>query len=212
MAAIARLQKEPASLIPIECLATTCNAVFPAATQAGNLIVVLVTVNDTATRTITSVTDDQGGTYTQAVARTTVQGSDFGLAAIYYRENAPAAPLSVTVSADQMTYIDVVVSEYSGMPATGAFSGMATNACGACPGVDGGTLADGGLSVGVFTTPNTDVQSITMAPGWNALASEVTPLNAVMGAEDRIGAGNTLASWTTGFTGPKVGVSAKFGL
>jgi len=210
---IARVQKEPATLTPIKCLSPTCTASFPSPTTAGDLIVVMITINDIATRGVTAVSDDQGGTYVLAVERGTVQGNNYGLASIYYRENVPAAAaLNVTVAADQMTYIDVVVAEYSGMPATGAFSGMASNTCGACGAVDAGTLADGGLSVGVFTTANADVQSITMAAGWDPLASEATPLNAVMGAEDRIGPGNTVASWTTGFTGPKVGVSAKFGL
>jgi len=214
MSAIARVQKEPATLTPIKCVQqSTCSAAFSSPTSAGNMIVVVVTLNDITARAITSVVDDQGGTYPLVVDRATLNGNNWGLAAIYYRENVPAAsPLTVTVSTDQITYIDLAIVEYSGMPATGALTAINTNACAACGIVDAGTLADGGLSVGVFTTANADVQSITMAPGWDPLASESTPLTAVIGAEDRIGPGNAVASWTTGFTGPKVGVSAKFGL
>src|ERR1043165_4791864 len=60
---MARVQKEPATLTPIKCVQQmTCNAAFSAPTTAGNLIVVVVTLNDIAARAITSVVDDHGGT------------------------------------------------------------------------------------------------------------------------------------------------------
>ena len=212
--AIAFVQKAPATLKPVECTANTCSATLPAPTRAGDLVVVLVTISDTTLQTIASLGDNQGApSYSLATTDTISLGGNHGRVAIYYRENVPAAALfTVTVTTAPVTYFDLVVLEYSGIATTNP---LVTTSSNKCPSncttmLDAGALGDGDLSVAAFTTNNATPGAITTGAGWNELAIETDSAIGIIGAADRIGAGNSIATWTVAVTPPWVGVGAKF--
>ena len=94
---------------------TTVPVTFTAAQTAGNMNVVVVGWNDT-TRTVSTVTDSKGNTYTRAVGPTTLSGSLSQ--SIYYAKNifaAAAGSNTVTVTfSGAAAFADIRVLEYSG--------------------------------------------------------------------------------------------------
>jgi hypothetical protein len=91
--------------------ASSLATAYPSAQTAGNLNIVVVGWNDTASA-VSSVTDSRGNTYTRAI------GPTAGTAltqSIYYAKNIAAGSNTVTVTFNQAAaYPDVRVLEYSG--------------------------------------------------------------------------------------------------
>jgi hypothetical protein len=91
--------------------ASSVSVAYPAAQMAGNLNVVVVGWNDTAS-SVSSIVDSQGNTYTRAVGPTT--GTALSQS-IYYARNIAGGSNTVTVTFNQTAaYPDVRVMEYSG--------------------------------------------------------------------------------------------------
>src|SRR6059036_4052670 len=88
-AAIAFVQKTPNTTLPAggggSCVTSPVNLTFGSTPVAGNFIAVYIADNEIGVPNVSSVTDNRGGTYTQAVVATTPDG--VGRAWIYYREN-----------------------------------------------------------------------------------------------------------------------------
>ena len=91
--------------------ASSLATAYPSAQTAGNLNIVVVGWNDTASA-VSSVTDSRGNTYTRAI------GPTAGTAltqSIYYAKNIAAGSNTVTVTFNKAAaYPDVRVLEYSG--------------------------------------------------------------------------------------------------
>ena len=206
---IARVQRVPVANTPIECGGNSCQATFPAPTVAGDLVAVLVTTDGPSPATITSVVDNQGSSQYALAISGTIEPSQFGLAAIYYRANVPAASqFAVTVTTDGQ-WIDVALVEYSGIGAAAPTTSK-DQCLNACSAVDVAPPT-GGMSLALFTTDNSNVDAMTMAGGWNELANEPYANNAIMGAGDLIGGGSIPASWSMVTPQPWVAVAATFG-
>ncbi len=132
-------------------------AVAYSAQTAGNTNIVAVGWNDTTT-SVTSVTDSFGNTYAQAVG--TFRGNNLSQA-IYYARNIKAGTgNSVTVKLSRSApYVDLRITEYSGLDATAPFvagasaTGVGTSASsGAVTTTSANTLLFGaGMTTDVFT-------------------------------------------------------------
>jgi chitodextrinase len=87
------------------------------------------------------VSDNVNGAWTRSTASTTFS-SGAGDLALYYRQNATAAPagLTITISASAGTYLEGTASEYSGVATTGALD-QAAVAKGNSTSVDSGSTA-----------------------------------------------------------------------
>ncbi len=95
--------------------ASSVAVTYPAAQTAGNLNVVVVGWNDTAS-SVSSIVDSQGNTYTRALGPTT--GTALSQS-IYYAKNIAGGSNTVTVTFNQAAaYPDVRVLEYSGADKT----------------------------------------------------------------------------------------------
>ena len=95
--------------------ASSVAVAYPAAQTAGNLNVVVVGWNDTAS-SVSSIVDSQGNTYTRAVGPTT--GTALSQS-IYYAKNIAGGSNTVTVTFNHSAaYPDVRVLEYSGADTT----------------------------------------------------------------------------------------------
>jgi hypothetical protein len=149
----------------------TVSVAYPAAQTAGDLNIVVVGWNDTAS-TVQSVKDSAGNTYSLAVGPTTGSGL---VQSIYYAANIAAATNTVTVTFSQAaTYPDVRILEYRGVTtldvtaaATGssasANSGSATTTSanelifGADIVATTTTAAGTGFTSRIITTPDGDI-------------------------------------------------------
>ena len=94
---------------------SSVSVAYPLAQTLGNLNIVAVGWNDTAS-TVTSVSDSRGNVYTLAIGPT----SGTGLRqSIYYAKNIAAGSNTVTVTFSQAAvYVDIRVLEYSGLDTT----------------------------------------------------------------------------------------------
>ena len=97
---------------------STVNTAYTGAQTAGNTNVVAIGWNS-ATGTISSVTDTAGNVYSPAAPLT--RGGANLSQAIYYAKNIVAAPAGNTVRvtfSGAMPYVDVRITEYSGLDPT----------------------------------------------------------------------------------------------
>ncbi len=87
------------------------------------------------------VSDNVNGAWTRSTASTTFSSGNGDLA-LYYLQNAAAAPsgLTVTISASNATYLEAALADYSGMATTGALDQVAV-AKGNSASVDSGPTA-----------------------------------------------------------------------
>jgi chitodextrinase len=120
---------------------TPVGATYAGAETAGDTNIVAIGWNDT-TSTITSVTDGAGNTYQTAIA--TFRGNGLSQA-VYYAANIHAAAAgtnTVTVTFNQpAAFVDLRVTEYSGLRPTSPFDAGASNSGGS-----GGTASSGALT------------------------------------------------------------------
>jgi len=149
---------------------------FQVAQTAGNLNVIVVGWTGSSAH-VTGVTDSAGNAYALAVGPTVQSGVES--AAIYYAMNiAAAAANTVTVKFDSPApYVDLRISEYSGVAGAGALDGVA-GASGNGPTANSGTLttvgsqdllvaadyvatsttgAGPGFTARIFTSPDGDI-------------------------------------------------------
>ncbi len=132
---------------------------IPGAQTAGNLNVVVVGWND-AVRTVQSVVDSKGNTYTRAVGPTVLSGAE--TQSIYYAKNiasaaAGANTVTVTFAGGAANYADVRVAEYSGVDSVNPFDG-GIGAAGSALTADSGsftTTSANDLLVGANTVTRT---------------------------------------------------------
>lgn len=98
---------------------TTLALTFDSSATSGNLIVVSVGYYPAA-RSITSVTDSQGNTYTAVAAVFTTDAGDPHEAQIYYAKNiSGGSSFQITVTYDSsLSYSGMSASEYSGLDTT----------------------------------------------------------------------------------------------
>jgi hypothetical protein len=95
--------------------AKSLTAVFPAATSAGDLLVVSVSVSTGTSNRITSVTDSAGGSWTRIGAYAISGHNSDG--EMWYSSNAPSAT-RVTVHTASAAVLALSVQEFSGVAAT----------------------------------------------------------------------------------------------
>jgi hypothetical protein len=142
-------------------VASGATATFSSATTAGDLLVVFLSDDDRGP-TDAHVTDDDGGTYTEAVGVTIPSGSS----QIWYRENASAVT-RVTVRTTKSQVIIVRVDEISGaMPSLSLES--ANQASGYSIKLSSmGAVANSGDFVGAALAGHTSPERITATPTWS---------------------------------------------
>jgi hypothetical protein len=167
---------------------------YPVAQTLGNLNIVAVGWNDTAS-TVTGVTDTRGNTYTLAIGPTTGTGLR---QSIYYAKNIAAGTNTVTVTFSQAAvFVDVRVLEYSGLDTvnpldktagavgsgTTASSGAVTTTAanelifGAGMTVARFTAAGTGFTSRIITNPDADIaedRTVTATGSYSATAPNTT--------------------------------------
>jgi flagellar basal body L-ring protein FlgH len=129
--------------------ATTVHQAFRASTAAGDLLVVGVLYDTSAT--VSSVTDSQGNAYA-AVSSPAVGASASGNATVYYAKNIHGGSDTVTVTlSSSASFADVYVLEYAGADAANPLD-AATGAAGTGSVGNGGavtTTSAGDLLLGI---------------------------------------------------------------
>ncbi|HET6878238.1 MAG TPA: choice-of-anchor Q domain-containing protein [Jatrophihabitans sp.] len=98
---------------------------LPAPVAAGDLLVGWFGQYDSAGQV--QVADNVNGTWTRAPGSTTTFGNGRGDIALYYVQNAAAAPsgVTVTVSSSAATYLQAVVADYTSVSKTAAIDSLA---------------------------------------------------------------------------------------
>lgn len=132
--------------------ATTATATFTQPVAAGDLLVGWFAQYDTSGPV--QVSDDVNGAWTRSAFESFSNG--LGDIALYYVQNARAAPngLTITISASTPAYLPLTVGEYSGVATTGALESMAI-AEGTGTAADSGstaTVGPGQLVIGALIT------------------------------------------------------------
>jgi chitodextrinase len=180
---------------------STVAAVYADAQQAGDTNIVAVGWNDT-TSSITSVTDTAGNVYHPAVA--TFRGNGLSQA-IYYAANVAASPAGasqVTVTFGQAAaFVDLRVTEYSGLSATAPFD-TGASASGSGDTASSGALATAGpsellfaagMTGTTFTAPGPGCTSrVVTAPDGDLVADAVAQSAGSYGATASLGSGTWL--------------------
>lgn len=168
---------------------------FTTLPSAGNLIVVCISENRGAgVKGVSTVTDNQGGTYTQAVTKTIAANN--GAVSIYYREgiSAPSGTFTVTVTMTGATFFDVGLLEYSGIKTSSSLNVTNSIEQNAGPMTVASTGASGTcVHVAVFTSDNNNMELQTA--GQTERFRDTSPGIAAIAVEDTIAAGAQTLSW-----------------
>ncbi|MHB8710434.1 MAG: fibronectin type III domain-containing protein [Minisyncoccota bacterium] len=122
----------------------TLTQAFPATNTAGNTIIVAVTLGNGTAITSANISDSQGNSY--AIAGQTYDSGNNQSAAIAYALNIKGGSNTVTfTSPGSAGYTALAISEYSGIAASGALDGVASN-------IQNGTTAANAITSTAFTT------------------------------------------------------------
>jgi hypothetical protein len=144
------------------------------------------------------VSDNINGAWTRSSASTTFGSSGHGDLALYYVQNAAAAPsgLTITITSTSATYLQGTMSEYSGVATTGALDQAATakgNSAtvdsGPTAAVGAGELVVGGIITGgspnSVTAGSTQGQAFTIRTKTSSGSADFEDvLASVAGAQD----------------------------
>jgi hypothetical protein len=156
----------------------TVSTAYTSAQTAGNTNIIAIGWNS-ATGTISSVTDTAGNGYSLAAPLTRGEGANLSQA-IYYAKNIKAAPAGNTVTvgfSGAMVYVDVRITEYAGLDPTnpvdvtssssgstnsatsGSVTTTAANTLLFAAGMTSGTYgnATNGFTTRVLTQPDADI-------------------------------------------------------
>lgn len=101
--------------------ASSCGSSFGSLPSSGNAVIVTTSCwNASVDCNVSSVTDNQGNTYTQAVCLQQDTGVANNQACIYYAIpiGTPSGTFTVTANASASTYFEVIAVEYSGVSTT----------------------------------------------------------------------------------------------
>lgn len=162
---------------------TAVSAAYPTAQQAGNANIVVVGWNDTFA-SITSLSDSAGNQYLAAVPTFQANGMS---QAIYYAAGIQPGANTVTVNFNQpAAFVDLRITEYSGLSAGGDLFESGTSAAGNGSNADSGpvsvsstgdlifaagmtatafTAAAAGFTLRVITSPDGDIVEDQVAGG-----------------------------------------------
>ena len=157
--------------------------------QAGDLLVGWF-LDDSATGPL-AVTDTVNGAWTRAAAQP-LSGGAGGDAALYYKANAAAGDITITVSTTSAAYIQATVSEYAGIDPISPLDKVTTGFGSGATGSVGPTDALGAADelVYVATSNGATVSSMTAGPGF-----------ALRSSNDATGEEDAIASSTAGQSG-----------
>jgi hypothetical protein len=134
-----------AGILPVQSAqanvtSSSISVAFPSNNAAGNLLVVGVEANYSSGPTIT-VTDTLNGSYTSAIAPTSWYNGVYQAVQIFYFPNCAGGANTVTATASNGSWINVVAAEYSGAATSAVLDGAGASATGSSASASTGSFA-----------------------------------------------------------------------